>query len=847
MRQYGEPMFRCRDHIARAVMATAVLAQSHSARAVTPPESTPPEALERVAAELPATVTLSSPVTVWLKANVDAAGRVVAVEVVESGGDMLDSAAEAALRRWRFRPATLKGKPMPSLVKVPFFFARTSELVARRPVEDGAPRSVERAAPEGLPSGNDEGVIDVTIRGVRRPPPRATSDYVLDRGMFTTIPRHSAADVLESAPGLTVSRPEGDAVAHAVTLRGFDAEHGQDLEFTLNGVPINLPSHIHGQGYADLNFIIPETIRQVRVTEGVFDPRQGDFAVAGTVDFDLGVSERGVRLGSSYGAYNTFRQLVLWAPEREADDTFGAVVFRRSDGFGQNRGSLASSAFAQYGFDTAGGFRGVVHLAGHGARANLAGVLRRDDVAAGRVGFLDSYDQPTATGQNALSSRAQVGVTLERAAHDGSRVGFGFWLLFSTFRGQSNYTGYTRRSVDTPEWVGRGDLLGQEHRDVALGGRFSYRTRRFEPASWAQGTFEVGLTFRTDFIEQAENVLLAPQNEIWDRSVDAASRSGDIGLYGDLDWRLSKYFVLRGGLRVDGLFFDVDDKLGNRPGAFAKATHLPGFARSAFGIAWGPRVSVEAKPLRWLDATIAYGEGYRSPQARTLEEGESAPFAKVRGLDAGLRFRPLGDDRLVLSAAAFATWLSTDLAFDPSTGTAERIGPTRRVGAVLTSQWRPVRWALLAASVTYVDATLTEPPPATPENPTPPFVSGQRLPYVPPVVLRVDASVDGPLWRMGGHPVIGRLGVGLSYRAPRPLPFGQSGDHIALLDVSVSLRWRWLTLGADLQNVADQRYATAEYTYASTWQPGQAPSLLPARHTAAGAPFTWAVSLGIAL
>jgi iron complex outermembrane receptor protein len=100
-----------------------------------------------------------------------------------------------------------------------------------------------------------------------------------------------------------------------------------------------------------MNFIIPEVVRSLRVVEGVYDPRQGDFAVAGSVDFELGVHDRGYQLRSTYGSFNTFRQLLIVAPEDEADDTFGAVQFRSSDGFGENRGSLSGGAIAQYGFD----------------------------------------------------------------------------------------------------------------------------------------------------------------------------------------------------------------------------------------------------------------------------------------------------------------------------------------------------------------------------------------------------------------------------------------------------------------------------------------------------------------
>ncbi|RXL50952.1 TonB-dependent receptor, partial [Citrobacter sp. AAK_AS5] len=77
--------------------------------------------------------------------------------------------------------------------------------------------------------------------------------------------------------------------------------------------------HIHGQGYADLNVLIPETVRSVRVLEGVHDPHQGDFAVAGSVDFDLGVEERGVHATATYGSFDTKRLVAIFAPAGQSE------------------------------------------------------------------------------------------------------------------------------------------------------------------------------------------------------------------------------------------------------------------------------------------------------------------------------------------------------------------------------------------------------------------------------------------------------------------------------------------------------------------------------------------------
>src|SRR5690606_1325375 len=117
-----------------------------------------------------------------------------------------------------------------------------------------------------------------------------------------------------------------------------------------------------------------------------------------------------------------------------------------------------------------------------------------------------------------------------------------------------------------------------------------------------------------------------------------------------------------------------------------------------------------------------------SPQARLLEDGEDAPFSKVRSADLGVRFD--WGEPLRLTLGGYYTHLSDDVAFDAAEGRLERIGATQRVGAVAHAVARPWRGWVGSCSVTFVDATLLEPPPPTAEEPQPPFAAGQRLPFV---------------------------------------------------------------------------------------------------------------------
>ncbi len=338
----------------------------------------------------------------------------------------------------------------------------------------------------------------------------------------------------------------------------------------------------------------------------------------------------------------------------------------------------------------------------------------------------------------------------------------------------------------------------------------------------------------------------AVRGQTWDQRVDAQIAGTDVGLWLDTDVHLADWLKVRAGYRADLLGYEVDDALGNRPAATRDAdSFITGFRRSAMGIAHGPRASADLEIWEPVTLHASYGEGYRSPQARSLADGETAPFSKVRSADVGARVK-LGFDTQ-LTASVYHTHLSDDVAFDASEGRLERVGATTRRGAVVHLESRPWAGVVGAFSVTYVDAELLEPPPPSAEDPEPPFQRGKNLPFVPPIVARADVGVERPLGVVASEQLKGRLGVGLSAIGARPLPYGAFGQAFALLDGSLGLSYGVLTLGASVYNILNLQYPAAEYAYVSTWSPDEPGSRLPARHIAAGAPRTVMVSLELDL
>ncbi len=792
--------------------------------------------------------------TVILRITVTADARVVDVVVEHSGGVDFDAQAVKAVKGWAFEPARRGDTPVSSRVRVAVHFEPESAGVPHEG-QTHEPQAAPHTAP-AAPLPNEPAAVSPAVIAPGpgtdkrkygstaevdaerlRSGDRGAADFQIDRRVLDAAPVLTATDLLQRVPGLYSRSVGSPADGDFFYLRGFNAEHGQDIEFKLGDIPINQPSNVHGQGYTYLNFIIPEAVRDLRVLNGVYDPRQGDFAVAGTVQYDLGVADRGIYARSELGSFRTFRQIGIFAPEGKHTDTFGAFQFRRTDGFGQNRSGIDGSAMFQFGFGKQD-WRFRVHGSFWGARYDSAGVLRRDDIQTGEIGFYDVYPFDTARAQEAFNAGGILGF---RGEHRGAReknTSFDLWLQLLDYRIEQNFTGF----LESPE----GDLIEQRDRRFVVGGNARHRTARFTPSEYAHGTVELGVSGRFDFINPQQQFLIdGSTSQTTEEIVDANIVQGDVGLWVDLDWDFSKYINLKGGVRADVLFFDVEDRIVDAiPNFEDPESFAGGFRRTAAGINAGPRITLTGRPTDWIDIIGAYGEGFRSPQARTLLDGGSVPFSKVRSVDFGVRFRVGPEEQLKLSLTGYRTWLNRDVFFEAAEGQLEEIGPTSRTGALFYATTNPLPWLSGAISVTYVYAILEGPPPGEPDSG---LGKGDRLPFVPPWTVRLDVGASGDLADLGKHPLRGHLGLAYSFIGARPLPFSGSADPFSLLDGSARLSWWFLELGFQVFNLTDKQYAGNELAFESNWDPLGAPSPNPARHITAGRPRTFFFTIGIRL
>ncbi len=788
-----------------ATASYAPLARAH--------EVDPPRPKTQPAPAWPGAHPADHDVVVPVVLTIDATGAVLAVDVEATVAEAFDEAAVATARTWTYEPAKRDGKPVSSRVRAIVRFPGVRALDA-----PPAPPPADAPPTPPPPARTD------TVRVSGTAPPRSASEVVKGRDVVSAAPHRTASDALAVVPGVFVTQHSGEGKAHQIFLRGFDAVHGQDLELWVGGIPVNEVSNVHGQGYADLHYVMPEVLRDITAQPGTFDPRQGDFAVAGTVRMRLGYPEPGVTAKGMLGSFGSRRLFLAFHPKETSEETFAAFETYQTDGFGPNRAARRASAIAQGTHDFSDGTSIRVLGGAYAGRFDSAGVVLARDVESGRIDRFATYDPK----QGGDSTKTQLLVELHRD-DDTQRWSVAPFVVFRSLSLRQNFTGY----LADAQRGGR-DRLGSDNSQqiderVTVGMTASYRKalRLLSP----RDAVEVGVYGRHDVITQSQRRLSEVDDRPTETLVDADVRGTNAAGYLDLAVHPLSRVAVRGGIRADALAFAAADRVDARGDA------VPGQKRSAQGIHLGKKATVDVAAAPGLHLLASYGEGFRSPQARSLGGGERTVFTEVESYEVGAR-AAMGRT-LSGSLALFHTRLSDDLVFDPGTARNERVPGTARTGAAADVLVRAGDHFLLSSSATYTRATFT----ATGGL----YGEGDLLPYVPQVVLRTDAGYKRKVLRLFDRDLEARIGCGLEGLAGRPLPYGDTGKNVALVDAGIGARLREVELSLDVFNVLDARWYDGQFVYASNFARQESPSLVPGRLVTIGPPRTVFLTLALYL
>lgn len=635
------------------------------------------------------------------------------------------------------------------------------------------------ATTSATPNASAGYVGGVTGIGGGLRPVDAASAGIITGAQINSRPVTRPGEVLEEVPGLIITQHSGEGKANQFFLRGFNLDHGTDIALHVDGMPVNMRTHAHGQGYADLNFLIPELVGAVEFHKGPYFVRDGDFASAGSVRIDyLDKLNRNIAL-ATFGSFGLKRALsaastplgegnLLVAGEAQTYDGPWVVpdALRKFNGVARYSQGTPLDGFAVTGM-------------AYWAKWNATNQIPERAVAEGiigRYGTLDPSDGGD-TGRFSLSGRWSQsdanGVT--RASAYLIRYQMNLW---------NNFTYFLNDPVN-------GDQFRQRDSRVLGGGEVS---RVFQGDLFGLPMEnEIGLQTRTDDIRVGLFNTTARQYRstvLDDRVLEASA-----AFYYENRVRWTDWFRTSVGFRADGYYADVRS---DTPANSGRARD--GIVNPKLGAVFGP----------WLDTElyVNYGGGFHSNDARgvTATIDPASPLFNVArspflvpstGSEIGIRNRSIAG--LETSLALFQLDFASENLFQGDTGTTEPSRPTRRFGIEWSNHYAVTPWLALEGDLTVTNARFADRDPA-----------GRRVPEAPTTIASAGVTFGEGLGWFGS--------LRFRYFGPRPLIEDNSvrSKPTALLNGRVGYNIEnGVSLSLDILNLTNAKADQITYFYES--------------------------------
>jgi hypothetical protein len=423
------------------------------------------------------------------------------------------------------------------------------------------------------------------------------------------------------------------------------------------------------------------------------------------------------------------------------------------------------------------------------ARFDFPGLLAQSAVENGQY----PYTALSPLGRD-LTQQAHVGNEFIWDTNHGGIVSLGFFLSKTKLQMHQDLTGYVRDVLAGVPPV-NGDDAEQVNDATTYGLSLAYK----QPVVLLSehDVVEAGVQTRIDSIHQTDTRLLS-DGTINTRLIDANIDATNVAGYVDASVHPVERLVVRGGTRVDSLSYSVTDHLSNE-----------GIARTAQGVHVGSKATLDYAMGGGMHLVASYGEGFRSPQARELAEGERVPFATIQSVEGGARVKQ-GTDKQGWQASlvGFASWLSQDRVFDAIRRENAPAPASSRAGGAGALA---VRWGVLGTSAS---ATATR---AVFVGSDDRFREGDPVPYAPALVVRDDTFVIVPLRKVGQRMVTGRFGVGLQGAVGAKLPGGGDSRGISYMDALAAFSWHNVDISFNAMNILGLRYYDVQYAYTSNF------------------------------
>lgn len=522
---------------------------------------------------------------------------------------------------------------------------------------------------------------EVTIVSSSLNPNRSISDTDISfRGVS------NSQEVLRMVPGLIIAQHQGGGKAEQIFLRGFDNDHGKDISLSMDGMPINMVSHAHGQGYADSHFIIPETIEEVDYKKGMFDADKGDLAVSGWVNYrsrDAVVDQVKVEAGE----FNTFRGMLLFnllasKARNKGQHLYIASEYRYSDAYFKNPQRFRrANVFLKYHAQITPATQLSVSASGFKSSWDASGQIAQDDVNTGKLDYFGSVDPD----EGGRTSRYNLNMSMMSITGNSGLIKNQFYYSRYNFDLTSNFSFFLHDEINGDE------IRQQESRDM-LGYNGSYKF--LTQIGRTETDWEAGISSRLDFTHNTSLSHTADRYTLLDQLKLGDISQYSVGAFIQMTLNLSKKIRMNIGGRYDHFVYRYKNKLSS-DSIFRR---LGKYGTNNGSVS--PKLSFYYSLNDATQLFLFMGKGLNTNDVRSVlgnQPGHGVPAAY--GADLGAILKP--SPKIILSGTLWYSYLQQEFVYRGDGGTIDFSGRTRRLGADLSIRFQPIKVLYMDIDLNY--------------------------------------------------------------------------------------------------------------------------------------------------
>lgn len=593
------------------------------------------------------------------------------------------------------------------------------------------------------------------------------------------IPVNSSQELLRKVPGLFIGQHAGGGKAEQLFLRGFDLDHGTDIAISVDGMPVNMVSHAHGQGYADLHFLIPETVDKIDFGKGPYYADKGDFATAGYVAFKTKEKLDKSSVGVELGMFNTKRIIGMFNildQDKANQDAYIATEYLLTDGpFDAPQNFKRINLFGKYTSRFNDNSKFSLTVSHFTSKWDASGQIPLRLVNDGTISWFGAVDDT----EGGNTSRTNVNAAYFKAIDDNTYFKANTFYSKYKFELYSNFTFFLEDPIN-------GDQIRQkENRDIfGLNTEWGKTLDLGEVKTSIQG----GVGFRADATKDSELSRTKERYITLSHIMLGDIDQSNVFAYANAQFELGK-LTIAPALRIDQFQFNYQDKLDT-------VYKNKGVQKTLVS----PKLNFIYSESDNLQFYLKSGLGFHSNDTRVVvTDKDRKTVPRVFGSDLGSIWKPL--PRLIVNSALWYLYSEQEFVYVGDAGIIEPSGKSRRMGADLGIRYQLNNWLFFDVDANYAFARSIDEP------------KGEN--YIP---LAPDFTSTAGLGLNNWNGFSGSLRFRFMNNRPANEDKSIMADGFAIFDVNLNYQYRGLLVGMSIENLFDTKWKETQFSTESRLQ-----------------------------